>query len=277
MNDTLPAMTTVGMRRTLRIAIVDDGSAQAGQQACLMGVAAAFTEGAGFCEFPVQFVLAVASAEAELGEADGGRMPVRSWVWEALDEQACRRALFYDGRHGVATSLLTAGTHVVADDGIRHLCDCDAWIFTRLRSPAPVLPLRPYLVMADDDLHHASGRLSAEELRVVGSNLAAAVGVLVWSDEMQREVIDFYGVAAERVRLLPRPRACCVDKPEAAAGDAAEAGFVWFVPDVVTAAAETGTTAGRGDVAGQHRPLPPEMLDDPSVAHAYGAALAELL
>lgn len=277
MNDALLAMRTVGMQDTRRIAIIDDGSAQASQRACLAGVAAAFAEAARLCEIPVQLVLAVASPEAETGKADEGGMPVRAWVWEALDEQACRRVLFYDGHHDAATSLPTAGTHVVADDGIRHLCDCHAWIFSRLRSPAPVLPLRPFLVMADDDLHHASGGLTAEELRVVGSNLAAAVGVLVWSDEMQREVIDFYGVAAERVRLLPRPRACCVDEPVAAASDVAEAGFVWFVPDVVTAAAGPRTAAGRGDAAGQHHPLPPEMLDDPSVAHAYGEALAELL
>jgi hypothetical protein len=257
---------TASMPSAPRIAIIGGVSRQASERACLMGVAAAFGDGARLRGMPVRFVLAVTLQDPDDDDEIG--MPIRGWAWEALDEQACRRALFYAGGCRATESRLTAGTHVVVDDGIRHLCDCDAWIFADPRSPAPVLPLRPFLLVVGDDLHHVTGGLAAEELRVVGRNLAAARVVLVWSEEMQRDVIDFYRVQPDRVRLVPRP-AVCVDEPAIAAAGGPEAGFVWFVPDVV--AIPDAAPVARQATAVAARPV------DPAIASAYGEALAALL
>lgn len=235
-----------------------------------------------------EFVLAVAAGSEQERAYEATGLPVRGFTWAVLDGEASDRALYYAGltplRPAGAGPTAGRAAHAVVDDDIRHLGDCDAWIFAQPTAPAALLPLRPFLVLADDDMHHVTGTLSDDQLRIVANNLTAAAGVLVWSDAMWREVVDFYGVEECRVRQVPRPRPCCgrrVRTDRDADGErnivgAFEQGAIWFVSEasadsampVARSAAETGAAVlPDDDATGENTEL----------ATAYGEALAALL
>jgi len=266
-----------------RIALIGDGYERPQQRACLAAVAEAFRSGAAIRGMASEFVLAVMAGTEEAEEYEATGLAMRGFAWEVLDHETAERALYYAG----LTPLRPAGAPpmpkaarpcAVPDDGIRNLCDCDAWVFADPLAPAAFLPLRPFLVMIDDARHHALGRLSEESLRVVADNLTAAAGVLVWSDEMLQEVVGFYGVERQRVRQLPRPAACRCQQPLPGNPSAAgydplplEEGRVWFVTEASFQPAVRQPT----ELAVLCQAEPPE--PEEQISFAYGEALAELL
>jgi len=276
------------VERSVRIAVVGEASGGLQQGGCLAAVARAFQSGATSRGMQAEFVLAVAagSEREQVYEATG--LPVRGFAWVVLDGEASDRALYYAGltplRPAGAGPTAGRSAHAVIDDDIRHLCDCDAWIFAQPTAPAAVLPLRPFLVLADDDMHHATGTLTDDQLRVVADNLSAAAGVLVWSEAMWREVVDFYGVEEGRVWQVPTPRRCCgrrVRTDSDADGErdivgALEQGAVWFVSE-----ASAGSAMSAARSAGETRSavLPDDDAteENTELATAYGEALAALL
>lgn len=277
------------MERSVRIAVVGEASGGPQQGGCLAAVARAFQSGAISRGMQAEFVLTVAagSEREQVYEATG--LPVRGFAWVVLDGEASDRALYYGGLSPLRPAGVAAGVgraaHAVVDDDIRHLCDCDAWIFAQPTAPAAVLPLRPYLVLADDEMHHTAGTLADDQLRIVADNLSAASGVLVWSDAMRREVVDFYGVEEGRVRQVPRPRACRGRRVRAdsmTAGDrgvvgALEQGSVWFVSEASVAAAATLMVPSAGEPGSAVLPAWDATEEGTELATAYGEALAALL
>ena len=273
------------MERSVRIAVVGEGGAGLQQRSCLAAVARAFASGATCRGMQAEFVLTVAAGSERQRVYEATGLPVRGFTWVVLDGEASDRALYYAGltplRPLGAGPAAGHAAHAVVDDDIRHLCDCDAWIFAQPRAPAALLPLRPFLVMADDDMHHTAGTLTDDQLRIVANNLTAAAGVLVWSEAMRREVVDFYGVEESRVRQVPRPRRCCGRTDHGADGDqgivgALEQGSVWFVSEAsaVSAMQEALSAGETGSVVLQECA---DTEDDTELATAYGEALAALL
>jgi len=271
------------LEKKRRIAFIADGFEWPQQRACLAGIADAFHAGAGMHGAASDIVLVVTAGSEESEEYEATRLARRGFSWEIVDAETAERALYYGG----LTPLRSAGDpperrsdqpFAVPDDGIRHLCDCDAWVFATPSSPAAVLPLRPFLVMVDDTFHHASGRFSHEQLRVVADNLTAAAGVLVWSDEMLHEAVDFYGLERQRVRQLPYLPSCQALSHQARlmsetlrGEPPAVQGGVWFVADAsaVSVIAEHTASIAHGHAE------PPEI--DEQTMLAYGEALADML
>lgn len=235
-----------------------------------------------------EFVLAVAAGSEQERVYEATGLSVRGFTWAVLDGEASDRALYYAGltplRPLGAAPAAGHAAHAVVDDDIRHLCDCDAWIFAEPTAPAALLPLRPFLMLADDDVHHTAGTLADDQLRIVADNLTAAAGVLVWSEAMRREVVDFYGVEESRVWQVPRPRPCCgrrVRTDSDADGErdivgALEQGTVWFVSE---ASAGSAMPAARSASETWSAVLPDDDATegDTELATAYGEALAALL
>lgn len=276
------------MERSVRIAVVGEGGAGAQQRSCLAAVARAFQSGATSRGMQADIVLAVAAGSERERVYEATGLPVRGFTWEVLDGEASDRALYYAGlaplRPTGAGPAAGRQPHAVADDDIRHLCDCDAWIFAHPTAPAALLPLRPFLVVVDDDMHHTAGTLSDTQLRIVADNLTAAAGVVVWSEAMQREVVDFYGVDEGRVRQLPRPSRCGRSRSPADGvvtedgpfDGALEQGSVWFVSEA-SAVAAVPVAIFAGEPASAERPECAATEDDTELATAYGEALAALL
>lgn len=280
---------SVVVHNKVRVAVLGAESDRPQQRACLIASARAFHAGMARRGINGEVVLAAVSGSETHEAYEASQQPVRGFTWEALDAEAAARAMYYAGLQPMragdsARGRMPLGAYVVADDGIRHLCDCDAWIFMSPVAPAAFLPLRPFLVFADDEVHHASGGLSAEGLRVVAENLTAAAGVLVWSDEMLQEVVHFYGVERERVRVLPRLTGCQrlvsaglgITSQHHQHEVPVEQGQVWFVAEasgVSFASSEAWSSvaylSGASSTAWSD--------EDEQMSVAYGEALAELL
>ena len=271
------------METRRRIAVIGDAAERPQQRACLAALAEVLHSGAATRGLASEIVLAVMAGSDEADEYEATGLAVRGFHWEVLDAEAAERAMYYAGLRplravGAPPTPASSRPFAVPDDGIRHLCDCDAWVLAQPTAPAAILPLRPFLVMIDDTLHHASGMLSEETLRVVADNLSAASGVLVWSEEMLHEVVDFYGVERHRVRQLPRLPACGYRPlssgsrpPECRSEPPPEQGRVWFVTE-----ASVGATVGESAVSAALSQAEPAATDEQTVA-AYGGALADLL
>ncbi len=271
------------METRRRIAVIGDAAERPQQRACLAALAEVLHGGAAARGLASEIVLAVTAGSEEAGEYEATGLAVRGFHWELLDAEAAERAMYYAGLRplravGAPSTTVPSRLFAVPDDGIRHLCDCDAWVLTHPTAPAALLPLRPFLVMVDDTLHHASGGLSEETLRVAADNLTAASGVLVWSEEMLHEVVDFYGVERHRVRQLPRLPACgCRPLPLGSSGfdhhsePPPEQGRVWFVTE-----ASVGATVSEPAVSAVLSRAEPVATDERTMA-AYGEALADLL
>ena len=273
------------MEANVRLALVGEQCATRQQRFAMAAVARAFQDGATARGMATDVVLVVPAGSEDDVVFSEMSLPVRAFAWDVLDGQAADRALYYAGL--APTASVTTGPrclahvpHAVIDDGIRHLCDCDAWILAQATSPAAVLPLKPFLVIADDTLHHTSGGLSAETLRIVADNLTAAAGVLVWSEAMRDEVHDFYGVEAARVRVLPQLtawRSCqeqrSVEPQLASEREPAglEHGQVWFTAEASLAVGGLVATLCTSSQSSAWTD------EDEQASLAYGEALAELL
>lgn len=272
----------------MRIAVVGEGGVGLQQRACLAAVARAFQSGATSRGMQAEFVLAVAAGSEQERVYAATGLPVRGFTWALLDGEASDRALYYAGltplRPAGAGPTAGRAAHAVVDDDIRHLGDCDAWIFAEPTAPAALLPLRPFLVLADDDMHHATGTLTDDQLRIVADNLSAAAGVLVWSEAMWREVVDFYGVEEGRVRQVPRPCPCRgrrVRTDSDADGErdivgALEQGAVWFVSEASAGSAMPAARSA-GETWSAGLPDDDATEENTELATAYGEALAALL
>jgi len=273
----------------VRLAVVSDGCHLHQQRSAIAATARAFRQGTQARGTPTEVVLVVPMGHESDRVFEEADLPVRGFAWELLDGEASDRATYYAGLTSMRSLAGQRGsrslaTHAVVDDGIRHLCDCDAWILAQATAPAAVLPLRPFLVIADASLHHASGQLPAESLRIAAENLAASAGVLVFSEVMRQEVVDFYGVPDSQVRLLPPLSAwqawedqleCQMEEQlETAvrvASGVPEQGHVWFVADASSTASPMFREGMEGLVQAAWSG------EDEQVSLAYGEAIAELL
>jgi hypothetical protein len=280
---------SVVVHNKARVVVVGAESDRPHQRACLIASARAFHAGMAQRGMNGEVVLATVSGSETHEAYEASPQPVRGFTWEAMDAEAAARAMYYAGLQPMragdsAWGRMPLGAYVVADDGIRHLCDCDVWIFMSPAAPAAFLPLRPFLVFADDDVHHASGALSPDGLRVVAENLTAAAGVLVWSDDMLQEVVHFYGVERDRVRLLPRLTGCQrlvstglgITSQHHQLEVPVEQGQVWFVAEASSVAfASSEGSSSVMDRSGTSATAWSD--DDEQMSMAYGEALAELL
>lgn len=222
----VPAVRRRRARARSRIAVVLASDRGSWQEARAAGIARAVAEGAAALGREVEIVLApVGSAVAEpTGPLRDLAEPlrVRPHQWRVMQADESRRAAAYAGLDGVAERV-----HLVPDDGIRQFLDCDLWVVVDPRLSAPLLPMRPCLVLIDDWLHHAAGALSGDAVRSLADTVASARGVAVFSEWMRREANAFLGVGEDRLvrlpRFLPTRRDGLRSPPEHADH------FVWFV------------------------------------------------
>ena len=222
----VPAVHRRRVRTRPRIAVVLASDRGPWQESRAVEIARAVAGGAAAHGREVEIVLApVGAAVAEPTSPLRGvaePMRVRPHQWRVVQPDESRRAAAYAGVHGVAERV-----HLVPDDGIRQFLDCDLWLVVDPRLSAPLLPMRPSLVLLDDWLHHAAGTLSGDAIRSLADTVGSAGAVAVFSEWMRREANAFLGVREDRLvrlpRFLPRRHDALRSAPEHADH------FVWFV------------------------------------------------
>lgn len=125
---------------------------------------------------------------------------VRSFNWKVLDQDAARRAMHYAGREGWEP---VSGSYVVPDDGIKQLMDCDAWVVISDRITAPILPIRPVLLMVYDYLQRYIPILSSGADLPFINAARSARKVLVTTEFTKLDAIQYAGVVESAVSKVP--------------------------------------------------------------------------
>jgi glycosyltransferase involved in cell wall biosynthesis len=214
--------------RPRRVAVVVSDHAHAWEYGQTLRITDAVIRGAAAAGTSVEIVLATAGAMADPPPEIFRSLPQgvrhRHIRWRLLDAGESRRALAYAGQPECA-----AGVHLVPDDGIRHMLDCDTWLVTAAGLSAPVLPLRPVVLMLEDWMHHAicgPGDIDPASLvKAVG----LAAGVVVFSEWMRDEAVHFLGADPRRVVRLPIPTPPVAVDRGAGRGANARRHFIWCV------------------------------------------------
>lgn len=124
----------------------------------------------------------------------------RTIEWRTLDSEMARRAMRYAG-HGDWTPL--ADPYLVADDGVHQLYDCRLWIVVSDRLNAPLLPLRPYMLMVYDYVQRYDVDFPAGADWPCLDAARRAKRVLVTTRFTERDALTYAGVPRERVLRVP--------------------------------------------------------------------------
>lgn len=213
-----------------RIALIVPEDRGSWERARMASLAGAITRGGRAAGHDTEVV--IASIGTSIGFVEEHPWPpidavrTREYQWRLLDPGESRRAVLYAG-----TGACDARNHIVPDDGIRQFLDCDLWVVASPRISAPLVPVRPVLLLLDDCLHHAAGGVDHDQLQAVADAVKASSGVLVTSEWMRREAVDFYGVEPARASLIPRivrPEAAGSGRPRPVRPDGH---FAWFLDE----------------------------------------------
>jgi glycosyltransferase involved in cell wall biosynthesis len=124
----------------------------------------------------------------------------RAFSWTTLDGPSARRAMAYAGfEHWQPGSE----AYTVPDDCIGHFSDCDLWLIVSDRLPLPLLPVRPYVLLAHDYLQRYLRRDSGLPEYSFLSAARLAQRVLVTTRFTENDALQYAGVAPEKVLRLP--------------------------------------------------------------------------
>ncbi|MGR2709433.1 glycosytransferase [Pseudomonas sp. IB20] len=125
---------------------------------------------------------------------------IRSYEWSVLDAMPARRAMRYAGHEGWEPKN---PRYLIVDDGINDLQDCDAWLVISDRLSAPLLPLRPSILMVYDYIQRYTSVLAFGEDQPNLEAARAASRVLVTTEFTQQDALNYAGVPERKVFKLP--------------------------------------------------------------------------
>jgi glycosyltransferase involved in cell wall biosynthesis len=124
----------------------------------------------------------------------------RPYTWASLDGPVARRAMTYAG---FETWQPSSEKYSLPDDGMRQFVDCDLWLVVSDRLAAPLLPIRPYVLLVHDYLQrylpHGSGL--AEYSFLAAARVAERV--LVTTKFTEGDALQYAGLDPERVFRVP--------------------------------------------------------------------------
>lgn len=124
----------------------------------------------------------------------------RPFNWRLLEAAEARRAMHYAGYSAWEPD---AERYCVIDDGIRQLQDCDLWVLVSDRVSAPLLPLKPIVLMVYDYLQRYEKVLPpGADLPFIGL-ARRAERVLVTTDFTRHDAEQYAGVDPRRVSRVP--------------------------------------------------------------------------
>lgn len=125
---------------------------------------------------------------------------IRPFNWKSLNSATARRAMRYSGHEGWEPK---DNRYMVVDDGINHLQDCDVWLVVSDRLEAPLLPMRPSVLIIYDYLQRYVPILPFGADQPYLDAARSASKVLVTTEFTKQDALNYAGVAAGRVFKLP--------------------------------------------------------------------------
>ncbi|MGJ4927679.1 glycosyltransferase [Bradyrhizobium sp. HKCCYLS2038] len=123
----------------------------------------------------------------------------RPYRWRTMTRQEASHACAYAG----VVVTLDCPAYSVPDDGINQFLDCDLWLIVPDRLSAPLLPVRPYVLMVYDYLQRYMPMLDEANNQQYISAALAAEAVLVTTEFTAADARQYAGVPASRVKKVP--------------------------------------------------------------------------
>ncbi len=125
----------------------------------------------------------------------------RTFTWRMLDLAQARRAMAYAGESGWRP---LAPRYLVAEDGIQQFCDCDAWVVVSDRLQAPLLPVRPAILMVYDYVQRYVPEVldGGDDQPFINAARTARM-VMVTTEFTRQDALQYAGVAPRRVVRVP--------------------------------------------------------------------------
>ncbi len=93
--------------------------------------------------------------------------------------------------------------YMVVDDGINHLQDCDIWFVVSDRLEAPLLPMRPSVLMIYDYLQRYVPILPFGADQSYLDAARSASKILVTTEFTKQDALSYAGITADKVFKLP--------------------------------------------------------------------------
>jgi hypothetical protein len=154
----------------------------------------------------------------------------RAFTWQKIGQAQARRAMAYAGEGDWQPR---STQYLVPEDGIQQFCDCDAWVVVSDRLAAPVLPVRPVLLMVYDYVQRYVPGVVKNDLPYIHAARAAS-RVMVTTEFTRQDALQYAGIAPRAVARVPMlacaPRlAPWPDEPAANANPY----FVWTTNDAL--------------------------------------------
>lgn len=123
----------------------------------------------------------------------------RSYNWKFLDNEQAQKAMHYAGQiNWQAEEPLYA----VIDDGMQYMNDCDLWIIISDRLQAPLLPLKPHILMVYDYIQRYVPEICPDDTILIK---VARLANQLWTTttQSQNDALQYAGVSAEKAKKMP--------------------------------------------------------------------------
>ncbi|KTC68752.1 hypothetical protein Lbir_2285 [Legionella birminghamensis] len=141
---------------------------------------------------------------------------IRQYQWDFIDASAAEKAMYYAGH---TQWQPTESLYSIFDDKMNFLSDCDLWLIISDRVQAPILPLRPYVMMIYNYIERYIPGINADK-QVLISNAQKAKAVLTTTNQTYQDAMQYGGISKEKLHKLPillphfkmKPEALVVDR-----------------------------------------------------------------
>lgn len=193
-------LTRTSRARRKRVAVILPIAYRGGTLRGAQLLARAVKEGSEQAGEDVEVLLAHLDAYHEREFTDLGGISRRCFAWRQIDRQMAERAMRYAGFDGWRAKH---ETYSVPDDGIDNLLSCDLWLIVSDRAPAPLLPLRPQIMMVYDYLQRYVPSQPEDVSLVYITAARSADRVLVTTSWTERDALQYAGLDPKRVIKMP--------------------------------------------------------------------------
>ncbi|MFH1152917.1 MAG: hypothetical protein V1793_03785 [Pseudomonadota bacterium] len=122
----------------------------------------------------------------------------RAFSWKITDNGTARLALYYAGHD----TSLKHPCYCMPDDAINNFLDCNLWIIISDRIPAPLLPLRPYMIMVYDYIQRFYPFPGEEDMLFLDA-AREADGVLFTTKFTLDNGLQYAGISPEKTYRVP--------------------------------------------------------------------------
>ncbi len=123
----------------------------------------------------------------------------RTFRWRELSAAESHRAMHFAGHEGWHTDA----SHIVPDDGMRQFMDCDLWLFVSDRLAAPLLPIRPAIMIVYDYLQRYENVVEKSVDRIFLRAARSMDKVLVTTQFTLLDALQYAGIDPGRVKKVP--------------------------------------------------------------------------